>query len=61
MVTDMGIPSGDILWDGSGWGNRFDEPNAEAGFPVLMPRSSWPQPLTKIYFQALQLLLKVAG
>jgi len=25
FVKSLGIPTGDILWDGNGWGNRFDE------------------------------------
>jgi parallel beta-helix repeat protein len=41
FVADLGIPTGDILWDGSGWNNRFDEPDAKYGFPLVMPRDSW--------------------
>jgi parallel beta-helix repeat protein len=41
VVAELGIPAGDILWDGSGANNRFDEPGA-TGFPPLLPRASWP-------------------
>ncbi|MCO5187657.1 MAG: right-handed parallel beta-helix repeat-containing protein [Anaerolineae bacterium] len=60
-VADMGIPVGDIVWDGSGWGNRFDEPAAEPGFPVVLPGSNWPDWLARIHWQALQALVKIAG
>ncbi|MCB9431844.1 MAG: right-handed parallel beta-helix repeat-containing protein [Ardenticatenaceae bacterium] len=41
FIKDMGIPVGDILWDGSGQGNRFNEDNATS-FPPLLPGTGWP-------------------
>jgi parallel beta-helix repeat protein len=41
FVTDLGIPGADILWDGNGINNRFDQPGATS-FPPLLPTSSWP-------------------
>ena len=41
FIRDMGIPVGDILWDGSGQGNRFNEENATS-FPPLLPGNGWP-------------------
>jgi hypothetical protein len=57
----MGIPFGDIVWDGAGWGNRFDEPTANPGFPLIFPGSLWPETAARIHWQALQALVKIAG
>ncbi|MCI0398168.1 MAG: right-handed parallel beta-helix repeat-containing protein [Chloroflexi bacterium] len=56
-VADLGIPAGDILWDVSGMGNVFDEPDASGGFPPLLPGSNWPGPLQKVYWRALNTLI----
>lgn len=40
-VADLGIPGADIIWDGSGNGNRFDEA-AASSFPPLLPGNDWP-------------------
>ncbi|MEM8859842.1 MAG: hypothetical protein AAGD96_16055 [Chloroflexota bacterium] len=57
----MGIPTGDILWDGNGWDNRFDEPQASGGFPPWLPNQSTPTFFAKIYYRALQGLLRLVG
>ena len=59
LVNSMGIPTGDILWDGNGWDNRFDEPEAEGGFPPWLPSKATPTFLAKIYYRALQTLLRL--
>ena len=41
IVAELGIPSGDILWETTGAGNRFDEAGATS-FPPLLPGSNWP-------------------
>ena len=41
FVTDLGIPGADILWDGNGINNRFDQPEASS-FPPILPTSNWP-------------------
>ena len=61
FVKSLGIPTGDILWDGNGWDNRFDEPGATGGFPPWLPSSSTPTYFAKIYYRALQALLKLVG
>lgn len=61
FVRAMGIPTGDILWDGNGWGNRFDEPDAEGGFPPWLPSSNTPTPVAKVFYRLLQGLLSVVG
>ncbi len=60
MVANLGIPGADILWDVSGLGNTFDQPEASK-FPPLMPTSAWPTPLYRIYWHSLNLALKLIG
>jgi parallel beta-helix repeat protein len=57
FVADLGIPTGDILWDVSGGGNTFDEPNAKGNFPPVLPGDGWPQPIQRAYWQALHFLI----
>ncbi len=60
MVASLGIPGADILWDISGQGNTFDQPQASK-FPPLQPTSQWPTPLYRIYWHGLNLALKLLG
>ncbi len=60
-LRSLGIPGGDIIWDGSGWDNRFDEPEAQGGFPPVRPASSWPTFLARAYWQLFQLVLSLVG
>ena len=53
----MGIPTGDILWDVSGYGNVFNEPEAQGNFPPILPQNNWPVPLQKIYFRVLNFVI----
>lgn len=57
FVAELGIPTGDILWDGSGRDNRFDEPDAAGNFPPLLPGSRWPGFAKNAYWQALHFLI----
>jgi parallel beta-helix repeat protein len=57
FVADLGIPTGDILWDVSGGGNTFNEPDAQGNFPPLLPGKGWPSPVQKVYWQALHFLI----
>ncbi|MDJ0755838.1 MAG: parallel beta-helix domain-containing protein [Ardenticatenaceae bacterium] len=43
FIRDLGIPAGDILWDGSGGGNRFNEAAGTTSFPPVLPSDSWPE------------------
>ena len=61
FVAGLGIPTGDILWDGAGAGNVFDEPNATGGFPPLLPRSGWPTFVQRAYWHALDTLIGLAS
>lgn len=56
-VRDLGIPTGDVLWDGAGWDNRFDEPNANGGFPPWMPGKGVPTPIAKVYWRLLNAVI----
>jgi len=56
-VADLGVPTGDILWDGTGVGNVFEEPDAGATFPPLLPASSWPTGLQRLYARVLNLFI----
>ncbi len=57
FVKEMGIPTGDILWDVSGYGNVFNEPEAQGNFPPILPQNNWPVPLQKIYFRVLNFVI----
>lgn len=61
VVRALGIPTGDILWDGAGWDNRFDEPGATGGFPPVLPGSAWPTPVARSFWHAFQLIVKLAS
>lgn len=61
FVKNMGIPTGDILWDVSGFGNVFDDPTAQGNFPPILPKSSWPTPIQRIYFRLLNFVVSAVG
>ncbi|MFK7800421.1 MAG: parallel beta-helix domain-containing protein [Anaerolineae bacterium] len=61
FVKALGIPTGDILWDGNGWDNRFDEPEATGGFPPYLPSKATPTFFAKIYYRLLKGVLWIAG
>jgi parallel beta-helix repeat protein len=47
----------DIIWDGTGVNNRFDEPNASTSFPPALPASTWPDPLYNLYWRLLNFVV----
>ena len=57
FVKDLGIPVGDILWDGTGFGNTFNESEAEGIFPPILPGNGWPDAIQRVYHRALTFLL----
>lgn len=57
FVQDMLGNGFDIIWDGSGANNRFDEPNASASFPPVLPKSSWPDPVYNLYWRVLNFVV----
>jgi parallel beta-helix repeat protein len=61
FVRDLGIPVGDVLWDGTGFGNTFNEPEAQGNFPPLLPGNGWPEAIQRVYHRALTLLLSLVA
>ena len=60
FVRSLGISGSDILWDGSGWNNRFDQPGASS-FPPLLPGSSWAPPFYNLYWRTLSFVIGLLG
>ncbi len=56
FIRDLGIPVGDILWDGTGANNRFNE-DAATSFPPLLPGNGWPTFVRQGYGNILTWLL----
>ncbi len=56
FVAKLGIPGADILWDVSGSGNQFDQPEAST-FPPLLPTSGWAKFFYNIYWRLLNFLI----
>ncbi|MDX1662981.1 MAG: parallel beta-helix domain-containing protein [Candidatus Promineifilaceae bacterium] len=61
FVAELGVPTGDILWDASGEGNRFNEPDAEGNFPPLLPAPDWPDFLYRAYWNLLNGVIGLLG
>ncbi len=61
FVRDLGIPVGDVLWDGSGGGNRFDEPAGTTSFPPLLPSQDWPAFVRRAYGNILTVLIALVS
>jgi len=53
FIVQAHYPGADILWDASGWNNRFDDTSAKT-FPVL-PSSAWPDFLKRALWQIYRL------
>ena len=60
FVKDLGIPVGDLLWDGSGVGNRFNEEGISS-FPPLLPGNGWPGFVQRAYGNILNFLIGLIG
>lgn len=56
FVKELGIPVGDVLWDGSGRDNRFDESGASS-FPPLLPGNGWPAFARRAYGNVLNFVI----
>lgn len=61
FVANLGVPVGDTLWDGSGWNNRFDEPEADHGFPIIMPSDDWGMRRKRIHWHWLNQIVSLLG
>ncbi|HUM69632.1 MAG TPA: parallel beta-helix domain-containing protein [Chloroflexota bacterium] len=60
-TTDLGIPGADIIWDGTGVGNHFDEDSSVSTFPPILPKSSWPAWLYRSYYNILNFAIERMG
>jgi cytochrome c peroxidase len=54
-VVKAGLPGADLLWDGTGDGNIWDEPGATR-FPPALPSSGWPSFVGRAYMRVLSVL-----
>jgi parallel beta-helix repeat protein len=54
-VVKAGLPGADLLWDGTGDGNLWDEPGASR-FPPALPSSGWPRFVGRAYMRVLSVL-----
>lgn len=61
FVKDLLGKGFDIIWDGSGVDNRFDEPNAKTSFPPALPSKSLPSPLYNLYWRVLNFVVGLVG
>lgn len=60
-TKDLGIPGADIIWDGTGVGNHFDEDSSVSTFPPILPKSSWPDWLYRSYYNILNFAIEQMG
>jgi hypothetical protein len=50
----------DIIWDGNGADNYFDE-EVSSSFPPVLPKTSWPQPLYNLYWRLVNFVVGLVG
>jgi hypothetical protein len=48
LVKQLGAINVDILWDGSGWNNSFEQSDVKR-FPVMLPTDNWPDVFRRAY------------
>src|SRR5215475_2097390 len=48
LVRQLGAVNVDILWDGSGWNNSFEQSGVKK-FPAMLPTDSWPDVFRRAY------------
>jgi cytochrome c peroxidase len=48
MVKELGAMNVDILWDGSGWDNSFEQSGAKS-FPAVLTNNYWPSVARRAY------------
>ena len=56
FVAELGVPAADVMWDGSGRENRFNESGASY-FPPMLPGEGWPGFLRRAYGNLLNFLV----
>jgi len=50
----------DIIWDGNGANNFFDE-EVSSSFPPALPKTSWPKPLYNLYWRLVHFVVGLVG
>ena len=60
-TRDLGVPGADIIWDGTGIGNYFDEDSTVTTFPPVLPSSTWPDWLYRAYHNILNTAIEQLG
>jgi cytochrome c peroxidase len=56
FISELGIPAADIMWDGTGIDNRFNEDGASY-FPPILPGDGWPTFFRRGYGNILNFLV----
>jgi len=50
----------DVIWDGHGGDNHFDE-EVSSAFPPLLPKSGWAKPLYNLYWRLINFVVGLVG
>jgi parallel beta-helix repeat protein len=58
-ILEAGLKGADLLWDGSGWSNTWDEPSASRAVPL--PSARWPAPVRRAWWRLINIFAKVAA
>ena len=48
LVKELGAVNVDVLWDGSGWDNSFEQSGVK-NFPAMLPTNNWPDVFRRAY------------
>ena len=59
-IRELGFGGADLLWDGSGFDNTWDEPNATS-IPPSLPQTDWSGLRRRAHFRFWQSVIAVAG
>ncbi|MCI0389253.1 MAG: right-handed parallel beta-helix repeat-containing protein [Acidobacteria bacterium] len=55
IVKEMGALNVDLIWDGSGWDNSWNQPGAKS-FPAVLPGDGWPSVARRSYARVFSFL-----
>jgi cytochrome c peroxidase len=55
LVKEIGVINADLLWDGSGWDNSWNQPGARS-FPAVLPGDRWPNVARRAYTRVFSFL-----
>jgi hypothetical protein len=60
FVKDLLGGGFDIVWDGNGAYNYFNE-DVSSSFPPVLPKSSWPMPVYRLYWRTVHFVVGLLG